>query len=473
MRLCFISLLVNKPVNGNIDRHDYEPGYFPPISLAYLAGYARKFGHTVKIIDRNIIARKQDFSLSKTNKATIDELKQFNPNIIGFNVFTTHLYDLLDFSGIVKEEFPNSLLIAGGPHPTAEPENTLKRCKALNIVFRGEGELALINLINKKPLAEIKGVTYRKGNKIVSNFDCELVRNLDEIPFPARDLLDMDFHTAPSEARYIHGRTTSIITSRGCPFACNYCSGPLMFKGVRFNSAKYVIAEIENIINNYNVNMLYFADDMFLAHVPRAKEICSLMIKKRINKRLKWVAQIRAEYANEDILRLMKKAGCVQVEFGFESGSQRILDLMNKRTKVEIYHKAAAIAKKVGVRFQVNIITDYPTETKQDFMLTMNLLRKVKPNVVQMNLLFPLPGTKVYHDLLKKEYNLHWSDSSIDDNFTAMSKQEFTLFYKKAQQEIKWKYNWPNYLKYHLFKHPFPMLKAILKFVYRFSIGIA
>jgi len=471
MNICFISLLVKQPVNGKIDEHDYEPGYFPPLSLAYLAGYLRKHGHNVKIIDRNLVARRNNFNLERTNNSTIRILREFQPDIIGFNAFTTHMYDLRDFSFIARSEFPEARIIAGGPHPTAEPDETMGVCPSIDVVFRGESELALLKFADKTSLNKIKGITYRKKEKIISNPGCELVPDLDQIPFPARDLLDMKFYTAPSDARYIHGRTTSIITSRGCPFSCNYCSGHLMFKGVRFNSAEYVIAEIEDIIKRYDVNMLYFAEDMFLANVPRAKEICNLMIKKKLNKKLRWIAQIRAEYANVEMIKLMKRAGCIQVEFGFESGSQRVLDLMNKRTKVELYYKAANITRKAGMRFQVNIITNYPGETEDDFRKTMALLRRVNPNVVQMNLLFPLPGTKAYADLLEKGYKLHWADTTLDDIFCDIPKKRFKEIYNDAQNEIKWKYNWPNYINYHLLRHPFAMSKAILKFFYRTIVG--
>jgi radical SAM superfamily enzyme YgiQ (UPF0313 family) len=238
-----------------------------------------------------------------------------------------------------------------------------------------------------------------------------LIEPLDSLPLPARDLLDMGYYTRPSRfiSRNLSLRATHIFTARGCPNNCYYCAGPLMGRRkVRFHSPDRVVFEIEELIAKYRIEAVYFAEDMFLSSKNRVVEMTDLFLARGIHKKIVWMAQLSTNVVSEPLLSKMKEAGCVHVEYGFESGSQRILDLMNKKTTVEGNRRAALLTKKSGLRFQGNFIAGYPGEAEEDFERTISFMRNVRPNNISLNIFMPLPGTVIYNRL-KEEGRLSYN----------------------------------------------------------------
>lgn len=444
---------------------DENKQFWPPLGLAYIAAVMEEAGHIAKIIDRDVILRKEGLDFKKTDDIMMSELKNFDPDLIGISSTTPNISDAGNVASLIKRTMPEVPIAIGGPHVTAIPVETLKEFGAIDIAVVGEGEGAFLDIVKGLRLPDIKGIAYREGGNIVLNGSRPHIEDLDSLPMPAHHLLDMDFYLRPSRftSRNLILRTTSIFTARGCPYRCSFCAGPVVFPGkVRYHSAKRVIAEIDNLVNRYNVEALYFAEDMFLASKKRAVELLEEFIRQPWSRRLKWFAQARVNVIDDEMLKLMKRAGCVGVEYGFESGSQRILDAMNKISRVEDNVKAALLTRKAGLRFQANIIVGYPGETKEDFAATISFLKTIKPSNIGFNIFMPLPGTSIYKRLKEEGKVLPPWDEVGDPvvasvSYAAMTKDEFEKMYLTARFEVILPMNLKNFIRDNM-KNPFRLI---------------
>lgn len=460
----------------SIDKKDRYYMAFPPLGIAYLAAVLIKNGHEVRLLDRNIIAIKNRFDLLKVDKETLDDIKNFMPEIIGFSASTPLMCDVKYFSNIIKEALPDKKIIIGGAHPSVEPEESLIACQAIDAVVRGEGEDTISKLLNNlDALSRVRGITYREGGAIFSTDDAIPIANLDDIPMPRRDLLDMKFYSQPRRERGLFGRFATIFTSRGCYHRCNFCASYKIFKdGVRLHSANRILSEIKEIISHYKIDYLYFADDELLSDKVRVREFCSLIIKERINKKIKWIAQARADMGKLDksLLKTMKEAGCVQLEFGFESGSQKELDRMNKRTKVENYYEAVKLTKEAGIRCYADIILKYPGQTVDDLKKTAIFIRGSKPSFVQVTFFWPLPGSSIYQDLKKRGFKIKWDETvNKDFNFSNIDDEKFKEILESHIVPLCRKIIRKNFIIYHLFRDPIFLMctysRSFFKRIYR------
>ncbi|MDD5174195.1 MAG: radical SAM protein [Candidatus Omnitrophica bacterium] len=442
---------------------DENKQYWPPLGLAYIAAVLKQNNHDVRIMDRDIILRKCGFDFNKADEITLGMIGNFHTDIVGFSLTTPNVSDVISFSSLLKKTYPKIITVIGGPHCTGEPAATLSMSKDIDLLVRGEGEMAMLDIANGLPLNLIGGLTYRNSDgTIVSNPDRSLIEPLDSLPLPARDLLDMGYYTRPSRfiSRNLSLRATHIFTARGCPNNCYYCAGPLMGRRkVRFHSPDRVVFEIEELIAKYRIEAVYFAEDMFLSSKNRVVEMTDLFLARGIHKKIVWMAQLSTNVVSEPLLSKMKEAGCVHVEYGFESGSQRILDLMNKKTTVEGNRRAALLTKKSGLRFQGNFIAGYPGEAEEDFERTISFMRNVRPNNISLNIFMPLPGTVIYNRL-KEEGRLsyNWDDLGNSEapfiNYADMPCGIFEKLYFKTKLRVVLPINLFYFLKDNIF-HPF------------------
>ncbi|MDD4979769.1 MAG: radical SAM protein [Candidatus Omnitrophica bacterium] len=437
-------------------RVDENKQYWPPLGLAYIASVLIKNGHAVQILDRDLILRKNKFDFSLCDRVTLDLIENFGTHIVGFSATTPNVSDVDSFSREIKRKNPGIIIVIGGPHCAGEPVTTLRMCPGIDMLVRGEGEMAMLDIANSIPTDSIANLTYKKPDgSIESTYDRPLIESLDSLPFPARDLLDMRYYTRPSRfiSRNLSLRTTHIFTARGCPYNCHYCAGPLIGQHkVRYHSPQRVVAEIEELIGKYFIEAVYFAEDMFLSSKKRVEEMAALFMERDIHKKIVWMAQISTGVATPELLVLMKNAGCVHVEYGFESGSQRVLDLMNKKASVERNKEVAIFTKKSGLRFQGNFIVGYPGETEEDFNKTLSFIKQTRPNNVSLNLFMPLPGTQIYKKL-KDEGRLlsNWDDIGNPEtpcfNYAYMSPYRFEKLYFNAKLKIILPINLKHFLR--------------------------
>lgn len=455
-------LLVN-PTNTTM-------GHWPPLGLAYLAAMLELRNVVVKIVDRNIfVARKQD-----PDHATEEEIIREKPDFVGISATTPLIVDAFRVAGIAKRAAPGVRVLLGGTHANVLPFETLDECPDIDAVCMGEGEDTVLDIAAGKPFEEIDGMVFRNGNRVVSNSPRRARKDLDSLPFPARHLLDMRYYTS-TKVQVIRGlilRATHLFTARGCPFKCTFCAGSSVFgRGVRFHSSRYVLEEMIRLVEKYDLEGLYFAEDMFLANKKRAREICEGILERGLQKKVVWAAQVRPDVIDEEILGWMKRAGCIQLEFGFESGSQRILDRIGKRTTVTENIRVVNIAKEKGFRIVANMLVGIPGERRQDLQATIDFIETIRPEFVGFNRLIPLPGSEIF-DTLHREgrINRNWSQfhfgadnfDNAELNFTEMRTEEIEeLAGHFARSTLRRRHVW-NYLVSNLLRHPIRVLPRMI-----------
>ncbi|MGD0794012.1 MAG: radical SAM protein [Dehalococcoidales bacterium] len=470
MRICLINPLYG--ANSSIS-------YSPPLGLAYIASSLEKNGHQIKIIDRVSLKYKDgEIGLGELDKKTEKEILNFEPNLIGIGAMTIQIYDTQRVARLIRS-IPggkNYPLIAGGFHPTAEPELTLKECPEIDAVCQDEGELTMLKLASGESYENVDGMTFKKNNQVLSTGEKCPIADLDNLPVPARHLLDMEFYTRLNEIVIpnVPARVTTLITSRGCPFSCRFCANKLIYKTVRFHSVKYTIDEIYSILENYKVEALYFVDTEFLANRKRIELLCHELIDRKLNKKFRWACSARVDSVNDKILKLMKKAGCFFINYGFESGSQRMLDSMNKKTTVEQNSGAAMLTNKAHILVNSAFITNLPGENEDDLIATMQFIKNTKIYCTGLNNLLPLPGSPYYTELFKNGV-LTYSDKlweeigalqSLDSIkiFSDMPKDRFIKL-SRAINEMIARNNTKNYIRANWFRYPYRSAKRLLELI--------
>lgn len=363
----------------------------PPLGLAYLASVARNEGFDVKIID----SLAENLSFNELEK----KIKEYDPDVVGITSTTTSIPDAYKVAEISKRINPNVITVIGGPHVTFVPELTLKESPYIDIVVRGEGEeifkQLLHNLDKGKKLSNIRGITYRENNRIRSNPPMPLIKDIDNIPIPAFDLLPME--------KYQFGkkRFGVIITSRGCPFQCIFCSSSLQFgKKWRAHSVERVIEELKILHDEFKIREIEFLDDTFTLSKKRAQEICKAIIQEGLD--ISWSASSRVDTFDLDTAVYMKKAGAHTIYFGIESGSEKTLKFIKKGITLTQAIDAVKIAKKAKLRTLGSFIIGFPYEKEEDMRKTIRFAKFLDVDFAQFTVATPYPGTELWNIAVTK-----------------------------------------------------------------------
>lgn len=311
--------------------------------------------------------------------------------------------DGLKMAEIAKNTKPDCITVFGGIHPTIFPEEVLNN-KYIDVVCVGEGETTMLELIQTmskgEGLNKVAGILYKENGKIIKNQARPLIQNLDDVPFPARDLLPMHDYLFTQVGRVgweLPSPSTSMITSRGCPFQCTFCSSHLTFgRKVRYRSPRNVVDEIEHMVNKYKVKGISFVDDTFTLNSKRTSAICSEIISRGIN--VQWMCMGRVDTTSKELLEDMKKAGCISIGYGIESGSQHVLDeYIKKNISLEAAQKAIKITKEVGLTSVAYFMIGTPGETIDDIHKTIEFAKKLNPDAVNFSITIPMPGTEMFN----------------------------------------------------------------------------
>ena len=342
----------------------------PPLGIAWIAAVLRENGFkNVSLIDSVI----NNYS----NEDIIESLRKDCPDIIGISFGTEARFSAFDLIRLIKNNFPNIPIVAGGPHPTLTAHDTLQNIKEIDIAVRGEGEysfLDLVNTINKKEdLKYVKGISFRsEGGEIIHNAPREPIQDLDSLPMPARDLLPIDKYqqTIPLSNKIC----TSIISARGCPYACVYCSTSKQWgHRIRHRSPENIVKEIEYLMSAYKLDGIGFFDDVFTMDKKRVIAICQTIIDRKLS--ISWWCEARANTIDKEIVKWMRKAGCVHISMAIESGSDRILKNIKKAITVEQAIEATKIIKQAGIKLKIFFMHGLPGETYEDIKKTVFLSR--------------------------------------------------------------------------------------------------
>ena len=364
----------------------------PPLGLAYLASVARDLGCDVRIID----SLAEDLTLEEIKA----RLKRFYPDLVGVTATTSMIYDAYDVASIAKEVNPNALVVIGGPHATFMAPEVLQECRYIDVVVRGEGELTFKELLmklmkNDRDFRDILGITYRVGDGVRENPPRPLIRNLDDTPLPAYDLLPMDKYRV---GKFKFG---AIITSRGCPYSCIFCSSSLQFgKKWRAHSVNRVLEELRILRYEYGRQEIEFMDDTFTLNKKRAIAIAEKIVEEGLD--ISWSASSRVNTFSREVGSAMNRAGAHTVYFGIESGSEQTLRFIDKRITKEQAMDATRAAKECGLRALGSFIIGFPYETEEDIRATIKFSNRVGVDLAQFTIATPYPGTKLW-DLAIKE----------------------------------------------------------------------
>lgn len=381
----------------------------PYISQAALAATLLQDNNQVRILDLSVC---QENPLDELKKTLID----FLPGFVGVT-FTTPLYkEALAIAEETKKFDPAIIVIGGGVHPSALSEETLQESK-FDVLVIGEGDRTIVEMVTKnaEDWPSVDGICYRnQDSSLVRTKARELVKDLDQLPYPAWHLYDLKKYRA-SQLTSRKNPVGAIETSRGCVFGCTYCNKDVFGRKFRMKSPERVVDEIEYMLR-LGFREIHIWDDNFVTNIQRAKEICNLIIKRGLKFPWCLACGIRVDCVDEEFLFLAKKAGCYSVYFGVESGDDEILKKINKGIKTEQVRKAFQMAKKAGLETLGFFMFGLPGETEKTMEKTINFAKELDPDYAKVTILVPFPSTPIYAELEKagriktkdwSRYNFH------------------------------------------------------------------
>ena len=419
-------LLINPP--QTFYHGSDQPAGNLPIGLMYIAAVLDQAGYQTEILD----AFMADCAFEKSGDAInvgmpFQQIKQEivsrKPDIVGVaGPFTCQLENSLKVSNLAKEVDPSILTVMGGPHVTLVPKEFLEEERSVDIAVTGEGEYTMLDIAHhfegKKQLSEIQGIAYRQNGKVMVNQPRPFIKDLDELPYPAYHLVDMEHYlTSKMGYRSFRDRAISMITSRGCPFNCCFCSVHLHTgRGFRAHSPDYVIKHIQYVVEKFKVKNIFFEDDNLTFDLDRFEAICDGIIQNKIKIGWETPNGVRADCLNLNLLKKMKQSGCQSVFFGVESGDQQILDkVICKSLDLNRVVETAKNAKDIGLKTGGFYIIGFPGEKKENMQKTVDFALKLKRDYdVGMHLFMATPsyGTRLYEECKSKGYiqeNLTWN----------------------------------------------------------------
>jgi radical SAM superfamily enzyme YgiQ (UPF0313 family) len=372
-----------------------------PMGMMMLAAVLEQAGHQVHLLDANAAHHRL------TTEQIVQLATAMHPDVIGITLVTPLIREAYRLASALRP--CGAKLIAGGPHATLLPDEPLKN--GFDAVVVGEGEPSIVEaveaVLGRMPMASVEGLVYRdEDGRIQRNEPRQPVADLDALPAPARHLVNpADF--GPPDNPDLHAH---IFSSRGCPGRCAYCAGGLFGKRFRFRSADSVVDEMIVVHRDYGTSHFYFADDAMTMDRPRAERICRRLIDEQLG--LTWNMMTRIDAVDEELLALVARAGCVQIDYGIESGNPNTLKRIHKPHTVEMVRRIVPLTRRFNIQPAGFFILGFPWEDPQATDATLQLMRDLSPYIVFhpaiAGVLIPFPGTELY-ERYKDEYGFaHW-----------------------------------------------------------------
>jgi len=390
-------------------------GKLPPLGLAYVAAALEKADFQVEILD--------NYNLKKSIEQIKQEIRKLKPEIVGITCGSVTYRPCIETAKAVKEVLPSCKIVVGGWQPTYMPESLLQH-QEIDYLVMGEGERAMVELAkniirgqSRSDVTKISGVAYRHHGKIVK-VPSLLIKDLDQIPFPARHLLPM--HIYDRRAPYFDASPVDTMNVvRGCPHNCAYCETKKLWGSrVRAFSSPRVVEEINDLAQNYGSKGVYFVGDNFTINKKRTAELCNLLKKENLD--IEWVCDSRVDQVSRELLKKMKDAGCRTIWFGVESGSPQILKKLNKKITMDQVIHAFHLCKEQGIRIACSFMLGIPGETIEDMKATFKFARKLDPDWCQFNAFVAVPGSALYREVMKNKLY-----DRIEDFVTYVKTEDF------------------------------------------------
>ena len=447
-------LLVNPPrfneiIGNNPSIIEEERGYNPPLGLLYIASYIQKHTeHEISIIDSQV--ERLDYHPLKL------KIELEKPDLVGITAMTMTLVDVIKTARIVKQ-FDNTIkVVLGGPHVNLFPNETIN-IESVDYLVLGEGEEVFNDLVaaidSNSDMEKISGIVFKNNGQIVNTGARSHIKNLDDLPFPARHLVPYEkYNSLLFKGKVV----TTIFTSRGCPFRCSFCDRPHLGKVFRARSAQNVVDEIEACVQ-LGIYEFLFYDDTFTVNKQRIIDICNEIVKRRLN--VSWDIRARVDTVDEEILIHLKKAGCQGIHYGIEAGTEKVLNILNKGITINHARKIFNLTKKYKIPILAYFMIGNPKETLDDIHTTFKVMKSLKPDYVHITILTPFPGTKIYNDglakgIIKKDY---WREFAANPRSDFVPPHWDELFSKDELNDLLIR----GYRSFYL--NPFYVLKRILK----------
>lgn len=349
----------------------------------------------------------------------LDQVQDIKPALVGITAKTFNILGAYDIAAKIRKSNPEAIILAGGAHPTAIPQQTLAECPHLDAVVMGEGELTLLDIYNRlktaagdrnKMFHEVPGVVWRDDQgQIISNNKRKLIEDLDSLPFPDYSLIDWSKYARRySPTRHKFMRCYPIFASRGCPFNCTFCF-PLLTRKHRARSVDNVLDEIELLVEKYGAERIYFEDSLFYPDKKQFAEFCEKFIRRGLHKKVEWGFETRIDTSFNEMFALAKAAGCIYIGFGVESCSEIILKSINKSYSKDAIISRLYLAKQAGIpEVVIGIIFGLPFETKETIKETISLLKVLPFDEAGIAIMDIYPGTKVFEMVSSGEGGLRW-----------------------------------------------------------------
>lgn len=432
-------VLINTPYLYVYGRINVGRNFTFPLGLGYIAAVLRDAGHDVTLRD----PEPQSLNLSGIRKKLVEE----SPEVVGITCATPNFGMACQIARITKQD-TDAVTVLGGVHASAVPEMILNNHPEFDIIAVGEGEYTMLDLCNTYNsnivnLDEVKGIVFRKNGLLHKTSPRPFISDVDKLPFPARDLVDLNKYRL--QVHLDRGKTsTTMITSRGCPYRCTFCASHLTM-GYKFrpHSPEYVVREIEHLIDNYGIELISFVDDTLTIDQERTKQICNLIIDREID--IDWFCFARVNTVSRELLELMKKAGCYCLLYGVESANKEVLKDIKKGITPNQSRKALKISNELGFKTEASFILGNPKDTRETIEETINFAIELKPVIASFNRLVPYPGTEIFEKYYRSK--LETTNDNEWDNFVpkgvnvvveskTLSKQDLQRYTVKAYSKF-------------------------------------
>lgn len=372
-------------------------GSWPPLGILYIATVLKNNGIEVSVLDQAA----QGFSI----KDTVSWVKREDPDILGFSTLISSSRTAAIIAREVKKENPNITIVFGNFHATFNADRILKNYPFVDVIVRGEGEytsLELAKCLEKGgKIKDVLGIAFRNKNGVVSTPDRPLIKNVDSIPFPDRELLDVDYHSTIAGANVAPKKFTSIVSSRGCVYRCRFCGCTRFARNVwRPRLVENTLDELR-LLESEGYRQFLFVDDSFTMNPKRVIKLCQRIREEKMD--VEWICEGRVDHCSYELMREIVKAGCRVIYFGIESANQRVLDYYRKQTTPEQAENAVKTARKAGMEVIVgSFIVGAPGETRREIQNTLEFPKKIDLDIPQFNILGAFPGNEIWEELKMK-----------------------------------------------------------------------
>jgi anaerobic magnesium-protoporphyrin IX monomethyl ester cyclase len=382
-------------------------GIYLPYGMAILAAVLREKGHEVFVVDA--------YAEGLSEAEHTQRVAEIEPDLIGVGPWTESLIGEMEGARILKNKLPGVPLVVGGPHASLYPKETLDRYSFVDYVVFGEAEETILELVDNlhdpERLKDVPGVGLRIDGEAVLAPPRPPVQDLDSLPFPAFDLFPMEKYFSSLAKK---DKSTYILSTRGCPFKCRYCTKPVADKRiVRYTSPDYILKLLNHLVFDHGMQEVHFFDDTFTLDKKRVLTICDGINNSELAGKLSWTIRTRVDTVNPQVLEALKKAGCYRVGYGVESGNPEILKAMDRGISLKKAFEVISYTKKIGLETAANYMIGYPGESKQTYRNTLQFAKKLNTDFANFSVTVAKPDSLLYEDYLEIHKRDIWREFAL------------------------------------------------------------